>query len=342
MQTSQKNNISSFISDAPPIPTRDHMIAGNIQKGRGIVTIDNILIIEDDRIARNQMCNYIDFLGFNYDTAKDAEVAVKKLKDKNYAIVLTNINMVHMDGLGLLKYIHEKHPRIGVIAITHVGHNCSYTSLIKAGASDFIATPFNSDELEAKLNRVLRETNLIRQLEQYSIGDALTGLYNRRFFESKILAEVKRAERQRYEIFLLMIDVDNFKGYNDKYGHQSGDKLLQEMGCILLQSIRENVDWAFRYGGDEFCVIFTQVDTNKIAILAKRILKKYYHKKFMGTGLSIGIASFTRHVDRSWPEDIADLVLRADKALYCAKKQGKNRMAFDEVLQFSELRVSNN
>jgi diguanylate cyclase (GGDEF)-like protein len=128
-----------------------------------------------------------------------------------------------------------------------------------------------------------------------------------------------------------MVDVDNLKGYNDEVGHQDGDKLLQSLGRILIQSIRKDVDWAFRYGGDEFGIVFIQAELQHIVMIAERIQKEYLRKNFTNTGVSIGIARFVRHSGSSWQEDIADLVARADKALYSAKKQGKNRVVTDQA-----------
>ena len=145
------------------------------------------------------------------------------------------------------------------------------------------------------------------------------------------MAEVQRAERQGYKIFLQMVDVDNLKCYNDEVGHQEGDKLLQTTGRILLQSIRKDVDWAFRYGGDEFGVIFIQAELQQIVLIAERIQREYSRMNFVNTGVSIGIARFIRRTGSSWQEDITDLVARADKALYSAKSQGKNRVVSDEA-----------
>ena len=293
---------------------------------------DKILIVDDDPAILDIMGSYIESFGFKYDKSKDGLAAVEKLKSGDFTIALTDMIMPNMDGMQLLKHIRENYPKIGVIVITGYGDNFSYTDVIRAGASDFMAKPLNPDELEAKLSRLVRELNLVRQLERQSIFDGLTDLYNRRYFDGTVLMEAQRAERQDYQVFLQLADVDNFKGFNDGAGHQGGDRLLQEVGKILQQSIRGNVDWAFRYGGDEFGVVFTQIELPQIVSVAKRILKKFSQKNFEGTGLSIGIAAFIRHHEKSWNEDIVDLVSRADKALYKAKSQGKNQVVLDDLL----------
>ena len=218
---------------------------------------DKILIVDDDPAILDLMGSYIESFGFEYDKSKDGLDAVEKLKSGDFTIALTDMIMPNMDGMQLLKHIRENYPKIGVIVITGYGDNFSYTDVIRAGASDFMAKPLNPDELEAKLSRLVRELSLVRQLERQSIFDGLTDLYNRRFFDGAVLMEAQRAERQDYPVFLKFMDVDNLKGFNDEAGHQGGDRLLREVGKILQQSIRENVDWAFRYGGDEFGVVFT-------------------------------------------------------------------------------------
>ncbi|HLA27796.1 MAG TPA: diguanylate cyclase [Syntrophales bacterium] len=291
-----------------------------------------ILIVDDNPDMLDIMGSYIESFGFEYDKSKDGLAAIENLKNGDFTIVITDMIMPNMDGMQLLKYIRENYPKIGVIVITGYGDSFSYTDVIRAGASDFMAKPINLNEFEAKLSRLVRELNLFHQLERQSIFDGLTDLYNRRYFDSAVLMEAQRAERQDYHVFLQLLDVDNLKGFNDKAGHQGGDMLLKEVGKILQQSIRGNVDWAFRYGGDEFGVVFTQIELKQIVNVAKRILKKFSQKNFEGTGISIGIAAFVRHNEKSWNEDIVDLVSRADKALYKAKNLGKNQMILDDNL----------
>ncbi len=293
------------------------------------MSTDTVLIVDDDPSALDLLCAYVDSFGFSCDRAADGKTAIQKLRAGNFTIVLADIIMPRMDGMQLLRHIREHHPHIGVIMITG-GQSFSYTGVIKAGASDFITKPFSADELEAKLNRLVRELDLIRQLKQHSIHDALTGLHNRRYFDGKILSEAQRAERQGYKIFLMMIDIDDLKRHNDKQGHQGGDYLLRTVGGILQQSIRESVDWAFRYGGDEFGVVFAQLEVKQALQVAERIQEKYRGTNFSGTGLSMGIARFIRRPRRTWQEDIANLVARADRALYEAKNGGKGQVRYDE------------
>ena len=290
---------------------------------------ERILIVDDEKSSLDLLSDCLLAFGLDFDTAEDGLQAIDKLQESNFTIVLTDVAMPHLDGMQLLEHIRKYYPQVGVIVITG-GPTLSYTDVIKAGASDFISKPFNVNELEAKLNRLLRELNMIRLLQQHSVRDVLTGLYNRRYFDNNILTELQRAERQGYNVYLLMIDVDNLKGYNDTEGHQGGDELLRTVGKILLQSIRENVDWAFRYGGDEFGIVFIQVEITQVARMAERVLKGYKLAPFAGTGLCIGIARFIRHLEGTWEEDIHDLVARADKALYTAKSYGKNQIVIDD------------
>lgn len=289
-----------------------------------------ILLVDDDPSILKILSELMASFGYESATARSGFDAIEKLEQDFFNIVLTDMVMPGMDGMELLKYIHSNYPDIKVIITSGYDRTFSYTDVIRAGASDFISKPFNSDELEAKINRVVREIELMHQLELLSISDVLTGLYNRRYFNTKILEEVQRAHRQNHDLFLAMLDVDNLKDINDKYGHPAGDKLLQSVGVTIEHCIRENVDWPFRYGGDEFCVILTQVSQDQALMTTERFIQSFDEKKMPLTGLSIGLARFIRSKEKKWSEDIADLVRRADIAMYKAKETGRNRVVVDQ------------
>jgi diguanylate cyclase (GGDEF)-like protein len=285
-----------------------------------------ILIVDDDPSIIEILTDLMSFFGYESKAVRNGKEAMAKLKENSYQIVLTDMMMPGISGMDLLKHINNNYPLTKVMVVTGFDRSFSFTDVIQAGASDFISKPFNTDELEAKINRLAREIGLVQQLERLSISDSLTDLYNRRYFDTKIQEEARRAHRQNHNLFLAVIDVDNLKEMNDKHGHLEGDKVLKSVGDILKQCIRENVDWPFRYGGDEFCVILTQVTLEQAQMTAERILKCFNENKPEVTGLSIGLARFIRSSEKDWTGDIDDLIKRADLALYKAKQTGRNRV----------------
>jgi len=289
-----------------------------------------ILLVDDDPSILNILAELMAIFGHEYETAVDGNETIEKLKHDYFPIVLTDMTMPGIDGLDLLKHIHNNYPTIKILVVTGYDRIFTYTDVIKAGASDFISKPFNTDELKAKINRLIREIEILDQLELLSISDSLTGLYNRRHFDTKIFEEAHRAHRQNHDLFLALLDVDNFKKMNDKYGHLAGDKLLKTVGDVIKHCIRADVDWPFRYGGDEFCVILTQLSKDQALMTAERFIQSFNKKKLPLTGLSIGLARFIRSPAKKWTTDIFDLIKRADSALYKAKNGGRNRVVVDK------------
>jgi diguanylate cyclase (GGDEF)-like protein len=164
-------------------------------------------------------------------------------------------------------------------------------------------------------------------LQQQSIRDPLTGLFNRRFLEETLPREMRRAVRKRSTLCVLMLDIDNFKGFNDRYGHAAGDNVLREFSAVLLDNIR-NTDIASRYGGEEFMVVLPDAPLADARNKAEQILEKTKALRvtFNGSGLgpisvSIGLACCPEHCDNA-----QGLVRAADQALYAAKQGGRDRV----------------
>jgi len=171
-------------------------------------------------------------------------------------------------------------------------------------------------------------------LRKISITDSLTDLYNRRFFQDRISEEIERSRRHGLSVSLIMLDIDNFKQYNDTYGHLAGDEALRLTAATIKSSVR-NIDRVARYGGEEFAVILPMTEIAAARDIAERIRSGVAGRYFPDDALratvkltaSLGIASFPLHAD-----NLFDLVGNADKALYIAKVNGKNRVAlFDKV-----------
>ena len=186
--------------------------------------------------------------------------------------------------------------------------------------------PFNELDLKV-LNAVARQSaiaienaNLYRELEYLSVTDPVTNLSNYRYFVRSMDDEIERFKRFADGFSLLMFDVDDFKSYNDTYGHLAGDQFLRELGELLTENLR-SIDKVCRYGGDEFVVLLPGTHLAEAKIVAEKLrekIEKYMFKKPMT--ISVGVVEFKKPLSRF------EFTMKADQALYQAKREGKNRV----------------
>lgn len=295
----------------------------------------NVLVVDDEPQVCELLAEMLSHMGHTVEVAHQGNEALAKLAKVDIGILITDMDMPGMDGMQLIQHLVEERQDIDIIAITGHTMRYQYTDVIAAGAADFVSKPFTMNEFQAKLNRLIRERLLRHELEHLAVRDPLTGLYNRRFFEKVVRQEVVRATRYQHALFLLFLDIDHFKDYNDLRGHQAGDELLMRLADVLQASIREQVDTAFRFGGDEFTVLLPCLNldrtlrTEAAVEIAERIRENYNALGLPPTTLSIGVAEFllkTGDVD----QDIEDMIQRADNALYFAKHHLKgDKVRFD-------------
>ncbi len=200
--------------------------------------------------------------------------------------------------------------------------------------NDFVVRKFTSREISlfsllgGMAANIIEKAQLLENAMRISITDDLTGLYNHRYFSQRLLNEIKRAERYGLTFTLLMIDIDNFKQYNDTHGHPKGNEVLRQMGEIFKNQCRE-VDVVARYGGEEFAVIMPETSPEKVVETVNIIREKVATFPFVGREtqrggcltISVGISSY--HGDG---QEAHTLIEQADEALYEAKRLGKNRV----------------
>lgn len=177
------------------------------------------------------------------------------------------------------------------------------------------------DWLQSRLSETAESKE---RFERLSYMDGLTGIYNRRFFDERLLELAEEAAEKGESFHLMMIDCDEFKSVNDVYGHQAGDALLVRLAGILQRFTRDGVDYPFRYGGDEFGVIFTSADEEVVVRVAERIREQFIRVRIGEASLSIGVGQFLPAT--SVQAGVEGLKKRVDEALYAAKDSGKDRV----------------
>lgn len=203
---------------------------------------------------------------------------------------------------------------------------------------------------------ITERKRLEEKVKLLSVTDDLTGLYNRRYFNESLPEEIKTAEKWRSTLSLIMIDIDDFKPYNDTYQHLKGDEVLKEAAQVIAQHIRKETDWASRFGGDEFTIILPGTDVNEAITIADRIRAAFQEINFRPEGdivhktLSMGIAYcyykdyvFTHPTDgpkKEYARTATELTNLADQALYEAKNSGKNKLVISkESIELSRMKV---
>jgi len=194
----------------------------------------------------------------------------------------------------------------------------------------------NFEILASQLALQVKKIRLYEMVKEISIVDGLTNVFVRRHFLERFREELKRAIRYRFPLSLLMVDVDDFKSYNDKFGHLVGDRTLREVARIIHDNIRK-VDVIGRFGGEEFIIVAPEIEQTKGLELAERIRSSVARKQFRiydeetRVTVSIGVSSFSYHLTAQEviefsEERIEVLIQEADRALYRAKEEGRNRV----------------
>lgn len=277
---------------------------------------ESILIIDNEPQHSESLKMSLDIMKFSADTTSDYHHALKMLREKEYTILLINIKIPTDKRIDLINKVTNEF-NVNLIAMTDFSEGYNYVDIINAGASDFIKKPFGIGELEAKIRRIITERNMKNELNRLSITDSLTELYNQRHFYARLNEEVIRAERQKHPLSLILLDIDNFKEYNDNNGHLAGDEVLRNVGMIINSCIREGVDSGYRYGGDEFAIIVIDANVDIAKGIGIRIKKAFTNNGKIT--VSIGYSKFTDGMS------VKDLVSDADRDLYNGKTEKNNR-----------------
>jgi len=300
-----------------------------------------MLVVDDQSTMRQMIGEAVSDQGYDCLEAADGVEALEILDKETMDLVITDIAMPRLDGIALMQAIKEKYDS-NVIVMTGMGGQFTYEDVIAKGASDFILKPIRIEELLVRIKRVLRERIIIgernrmenalreseRRYQELSITDDLTKLYNFRYLHDKLATEIDRSVRYNRQISLLMLDVDDFKKYNDSFGHLEGDGVLIRLAEVIRSSLRR-LDQACRYGGEEFVVILPETTGEQGHVIAERIREGFRQATFTPAPGKITQVTVSIGVAQLQPlEDMLHFINRADKNMYAAKAAGKNKVVF--------------
>ena len=304
---------------------------------------DFILVVEDETNSRLLLKTYLTSDDYNVKLARSGEEALEIAAAHPPSVIILDIILPGMNGYEVCKRLKHsiRTSFIPIILVTALRGNDERVQGIEAGADDFISKPFNRVELLTRIKSLLRIKALNDALEQkieelekakaklrkLAVTDGLTGLYNYRAFRRQLHMEIQRSKRFSLPVSLLMMDIDHFKVYNDRFGHLNGDRVLKRFAQILHENIRE-VDCLARYGGEEFALILPGTDKKSAKIVAEKVRRLVERSPFpmekklpkKRVTISVGVASY--------PEDTRDeeeFIRLSDTAMYRAKKSGRNR-----------------
>ncbi len=304
-----------------------------------------IVIAEDDAISRLILRKTLIGLNFDVVATEDGADAWEYLRANDARILITDWMMPRLDGLELCRKVRLRAPGpyVYIILITSLDRREDRLKALQAGADDFLAKPLDKSELFARINvarRIVdmedqlrrRSADLERmhgelerrnaQLAEIATSDGLTGLKNHRYFREALEAQFSLTSRRGGPLSLLMIDVDQFKPFNDSFGHPAGDEVLREVARLLVANVRGH-DVVARYGGEEFAVLLPATDADASLALGQRLRAAIegHDWPLRPVTISLGVATSCGRTPRA-----ADMIDWADRSLYQSKAQGRNRL----------------
>ena len=301
----------------------------------------NILIVEDSKTQAIILKRVLLKKGYQVNVAVNGVEALEYVNTtlNSPDVIITDLNMPEMDGFQLCKTLKKTHPDTFIIVLTANEDNTSLKESFDSGAIDFLNKPINEVELFVRIKNVLRiknaETKLKETLvllsknnkilEQLSITDPLTKLYNRKHLTEKLDQYIAHSLRYKNKLSIAMLDLDHFKAVNDTYGHSAGDEVLVKISDIFTRKTRET-DIVGRYGGEEFLIITPETSSLDCYTLLKNISNELSNLRFSfdenyKLTFSAGIKQFNG-------ESIDQFQNNADQLLYKAKENGRNRIEY--------------
>ncbi len=300
----------------------------------------SILLVEDSEVEARTTKGYLEMAGYDVEWVENGTSAIKAAKTRPFDAILLDLVLPDISGRETCLFLRSSRETRGipVIMLSVKDRVADKVAGLEAGADDYLTKPYSYQELNARIYACLRTkalldelgkkneqmTEMLASVKMLADTDPLTNLSNRRSFEVILDHEFRQIVRFPFLLSCLMIDIDHFKRVNDIHGHRAGDIVLVEIAKIFKSTLRGS-DAAARWGGEEFLILLSQTGKAGALDVARKLLGKVSAHRFSGLQdesitVSIGIAGLPDPCINS----VESLVNEADRAMYEAKRRGRN------------------
>lgn len=306
-----------------------------------------VLVVEDSKVTLKVLSDYLNNMGVTTPLLSETgRQGVEAFKRQRPDIVLLDVKLPDIDGFEVARKIREMEQEgdwAAIIFLTAMANDEDLARGIAAGGDDYLIKPASEVVFHAKVRAMQRLVGMQRslievtskldtanaELLRLATTDALTGIANRRSFDDFLTREWRRCLRMKKPLSLAMLDIDYFKLFNDKYGHQAGDDCLKQVAAQIARAAPRGSDLAARYGGEEFMLVLGETDRDGAMWIAERLRQMvvdlkvpHYATDSKCVSVSCGVVSVVPD-DKLSPET---LIQSADAALYQAKRGGRDRV----------------
>jgi diguanylate cyclase (GGDEF)-like protein len=285
-----------------------------------------VLVVDDSRVSRQSMTALLRRHNFITFEAASAEQGMESLRShSNIRLAIIDENIPVMSGIQMISELRKTYSKedLGIIGISSDTTSGLSARFIKSGATDYLYKPYCHEEFFCRIMQNVERLENIATIRRVSNSDYLTGLPNRRHFFTRVAANLKVTPKSQS---LAIIDIDHFKKVNDTYGHDCGDYTLKELAKLVAEYFTDYT--AARFGGEEFCVYFSNTAPEKVLQIMEDFRKAIAHKilTFEKQSLSCTVSIGLTHKSKG---GINAMIRLADQHLYIAKNNGRNKVVDD-------------
>jgi diguanylate cyclase (GGDEF)-like protein len=296
-----------------------------------------VLLVDDDLAMVRLLTKWLESSGYRVCGVSDGRAALAAMETECPQFLVTDWEMPYVSGMELCAWVrsHDLPSYVYTIILTARSSSDDMIQGLESGADDFLRKPVNKDELLARMRAGLRVLELERRLSLLAKRDSLTGLYTQRAFFEALNKEWARAQRYRFPLSCVMLDIDYFKRVNDSFGHAVGDEVIRRVARILETHTRSS-DLVSRYGGEEFCILLPETDEQQAVRWAERVRRALARTQIALGDKTVEVtASFGAAQRLEETVSSEELVDMADQALLVSKRTGRDRVTAYQTMNDS-------